>query len=205
MTTIYLIRHGESIYNTMHIVQDDDDDKSNTLSPHGREQAESVAAKLSEVEINQIYCSPLIRAHETAIIISANHGMTPVVYPKLHEKKQAMQGMKETDMLAKYKNWATMSEDERLDIKVTPKEESQREVLARALQTIQDISNKHPDQTIFCITHGGFMRALYTHLAKLSLKDMWHFKNCGYLKIQVEGANVKILETDQLELKSLLP
>jgi hypothetical protein len=49
------------------------------------------------------------------------------------------------------------------------------------------------------------MRALYTHLAKLSLKDMWHFKNCGYLKIQVEGANIKILETDQLELKSLLP
>ncbi len=201
MTIIYLIRHGESIYNTMHIVQGDDDDKSNTLSPHGREQAESVAVKLSDVEVNQIYCSPLIRAHETSVIIAAKHSMTPVVYFKLHEKKQAMQGMKETDMLAKYKNWATMSEDERLDIKVTPKEESQREVLTRALQTIHNISDKHPNQTVFCITHGGFMRALYTHLAKLSLKDMWHFENCGYMKLEVNEDKIKILETDKLNLK----
>lgn len=201
MTIIYLIRHGESIYNTMHIVQGDDDDKNNTLSPHGREQAESVATKLSAVRVNQIYCSPLIRAQETAVIISAKHNMTPVVYPQLHEKKQAMQGMKETDMLAKYINWATMSEDERLDTKVTPKEESQREVLTRALQAVQDISNKHPDQTLFCVTHGGFMRALYTYLAKLSLKDMWHFENCGYMKLEVERDEIKILETDKLNLK----
>lgn len=201
MTIIYLIRHGESIYNTMHIVQGDDDDKNNTLSPHGREQAESVASKLRDIHVNQIYCSPLIRAHETAVIISAKHSMTPVVYPKLHEKKQAMQGMKETDMLAKYKNWATMSEDERLDIKVAHNEESQREVLTRALQTIRDISGKCPNQTVFCITHGGFMRALYTHLAKLSLKDMWHFENCGYMKLEVERDEIKILETDKLNLK----
>ncbi|MEI6326582.1 MAG: histidine phosphatase family protein [Candidatus Roizmanbacteria bacterium] len=202
MTIIYLIRHGESILNTKAIVQGDHDDPTNHLSARGREQAAAVANKLSAISVACIYTSPLTRAHETAGAIAAKHPLKMDVYHDLHEKNQgSMRGMQIGAALAKYGDWENMTEDERLDTRAVPNEESQRDLYHRALRVVKDLSQKHAEQTIFCITHGGFMRALYTQLAHKSLKEKWRFDNCGFMKIKVDGDHITILETDKLHLE----
>ena len=66
---IIFTRHGESLANTLHII-------SNRNLPHpltekGRAQATALAEKLAGRPIVQVYASPVLRARETAEIVSA--------------------------------------------------------------------------------------------------------------------------------------
>ena len=51
---LYIIRHGDPIYDP------------DSLTPLGERQAEAVGRRLSEIGLDRIYCSPLIRARQTA-------------------------------------------------------------------------------------------------------------------------------------------
>ncbi|MEI7652924.1 MAG: histidine phosphatase family protein [bacterium] len=202
MTTIYLVRHGQSVKNTKKIVQGNADDHTNVLTIQGRAQAQEVANLLKGVDVTKIYHSPLTRAQETAQIIAATHHMLPEQYKLLHEKKQgSMQGLRHEEMMAKFCDWSLMTEDERLDVKAVPDEESQRELRSRALEVVFDIAQKHPNDTVFAVTHGGFIRAIYTYLSDKTLGEMWSVDNCGYLKLEVKGDKMDISETSKLSLK----
>jgi broad specificity phosphatase PhoE len=66
---LYFVRHGESEANTRHVI-------SNRESPfhlteRGRQQAQALAGKLSGIPFKAIYSSPVLRARETADILSA--------------------------------------------------------------------------------------------------------------------------------------
>lgn len=65
---LYFVRHGESEANTRHVI-------SNRASPfglteRGREQARILAGKLSDIPFASIYSSPVLRARQTADILS---------------------------------------------------------------------------------------------------------------------------------------
>ena len=65
---LYFVRHGESEANTRHVI-------SNRESPFGltdlgRQQANSLADRLKDIPITAIFSSPVLRARETADILS---------------------------------------------------------------------------------------------------------------------------------------
>ena len=65
---LYFVRHGESEANTRRVI-------SNRESPFGltdlgRQQAKSLADKLKDIPITAIFSSPVLRARETADILS---------------------------------------------------------------------------------------------------------------------------------------
>ena len=63
MTTIYLMRHGESTSNVTHIASG----KLNVaLTLNGMDQAKKAAAYLADKNIQRIYVSDLVRTHMTA-------------------------------------------------------------------------------------------------------------------------------------------
>lgn len=64
---IFLIRHGESVWNRLNIVQGLGDPG---LSDQGKFQAEQVAQALAKEKIDIIYTSPLLRAKDTAYAIA---------------------------------------------------------------------------------------------------------------------------------------
>lgn len=74
--TIYLIRHGETEWNTLGKFQGKTD---TPLSDSGREQARKLAKRLKETRFDIIYSSPLMRAAETAAPLSEQRNL-PVVY-----------------------------------------------------------------------------------------------------------------------------
>lgn len=63
---IYLVRHGQTDWNKAHKIQG----RHNiSLNDCGREMAEKASEKLRDVVFDGAFCSPLIRAQETAQII----------------------------------------------------------------------------------------------------------------------------------------
>lgn len=79
---IYIIRHGESEGNVQKIIQAPD----LSLTDLGKEQARLVAARLEDIEIESIVCSPFKRAHQTAEIIAASKNLELKELEYIHER-----------------------------------------------------------------------------------------------------------------------
>ena len=60
-TTIWLTRHGQSIYNTQDRVGGD-----SSLSPNGRFYANSLSTFMQDVEVDEVWTSTLVRTVQTA-------------------------------------------------------------------------------------------------------------------------------------------
>lgn len=83
-TTILFVRHGESESNLMKLLTVDPDKYH--LTERGKEQAERLAKELSSLPINGLYTSPILRAVETAGIISKRLGLEASVERLLSER-----------------------------------------------------------------------------------------------------------------------
>ena len=74
MTTIYMVRHGETEWNAAHRMQGWSDIP---LNEKGREQASFAARKFESIPLDAIYTSPLKRAADTAEIIRGGKEYSP--------------------------------------------------------------------------------------------------------------------------------
>lgn len=83
MTTLYLVRHGETVDNANRIMQGQ---TQGELTEKGREQARDVAARMAGVHIDAFVSSDLKRAYDTCRIIAAPHGMDVLTTPLLRER-----------------------------------------------------------------------------------------------------------------------
>ncbi len=203
-TLLYLVRHGQSLFNMQNRIQGKAIDATNTLSELGRHQAENRSKSLQSVSFDTCFSSPIIRCKETAEFLLASRGLQPTFLDALKEKEQGIVvGRTRQELFAQYPSWNDLTEEERLDAKPIPGEESQRELRDRAFNAIKTITTESPDKTILIVTHGGFMRALYTFLAHKTLRDMWHFENCGYMVLEYTKENFSVTETVGLSLKTV--
>lgn len=83
MTTLYLVRHGETVDNVNRIMQGQ---TQGELTEKGREQAREVAERMAAVHIASFVSSDLKRAYDTCRIIAAPHGMDILTTPLLRER-----------------------------------------------------------------------------------------------------------------------
>lgn len=78
----YFLRHGQTECNARRIFQAIDE----PLNPTGLEQAERAADLLAGETLSSIICSDAHRAHHTARIVAARHGLEPVGSATLRER-----------------------------------------------------------------------------------------------------------------------
>ena len=79
---IYFIRHGETEYNRDFRFQGHLD---NPLSDVGINQAKTACENSKNYKFDKIYCSPLIRARQTADIINSYHNLEIIEDDRLKE------------------------------------------------------------------------------------------------------------------------
>jgi broad specificity phosphatase PhoE len=82
MATVFLARHGQTAYNLEGRFQGQ---QPIPLDDIGREQAAELAERAVGYGFAALWCSPLLRARETAEIVSARVGLEPKEDPRLME------------------------------------------------------------------------------------------------------------------------
>ena len=141
MTTLLLVRHGETDWNAAGRLQGHTD---RPLNEYGRRQARELADRLAGDGIHAVYASDLARARETAEILGARLGLDVVVDPDLREKD--------------WGSWEGLTSDERARVEFEGEStEAHRERVLRALHRIVEA---HPGERVAVVSHGGSLRRI---------------------------------------------
>lgn len=82
--TLWLVRHGESTWNTLGLTQGHNDQAE--LTDRGKRQAAEVADRLGGLAVRAIYTSDLRRAQQTAAPLAAASGLPVVLDQRLRER-----------------------------------------------------------------------------------------------------------------------
>lgn len=160
-TRLYLVRHGATQLTA--------EDKFSgsvgvDLSDEGRAQAAALAERLAHDQIGAIYASPLSRTMDTAKIIAAPHGLTPISSDGLREIAHGhWEGMTRKEVETRFaQEYATWESD---PFTFAPEGgESGISVLARALPVIREIVVKHEGQNVLLVSHKATLRLLLSSL-----------------------------------------
>lgn len=164
--SIWLVRHGETIYNQEGRFQGSLDIP---LSAEGMRQAERVAAKLSRERVEAIYSSRLKRAYYTARYIAAPHGLPVKIINGLEELGfGCWEGKSFVELEEEEKEVAKSWFNDPVKYVIPEGEVISRfqERVNRAYQIILEESN---GKNIVLVTHGGVIKVLLISIFGLSL------------------------------------
>ena len=150
MTTLLLVRHGETDWNASGRLQGHTD---RPLNDYGRRQAAELAATLETGGISAIYTSDLARAKETAEIVAARLGLPVCLDPDLRERD--------------WGSWEGLMPGERDGVAFEGEApEAHRE---RMLEAVRRIAERHPGERVVVVTHGGSMRRIQAAVLGVAL------------------------------------
>ena len=157
-TRIIAIRHGETAWNVDTRIQGQLDIG---LNDRGHWQARRVALALTCEPISAIYSSHLLRARDTARAISRATGQALQSHEGLRERGFGLfQGKTFTEIEAAWPEQA--AHWRKRDPHWTPEGgESLTELRQRITRTVSELAQRHPDEQIVLVAHGGVMDVLY--------------------------------------------
>jgi broad specificity phosphatase PhoE len=167
---IILARHGETEWNRLGIFQGRSDIP---LNPQGIAEAHALAVTLKNEPLSAIYCSPLVRAKETARIIQQFHpSVSFVEKPGLVEMDLGdFDGMKASDWAEQFPKFRKVWQKKPASLKM-PGGESLQDVQKRALGTIRRIAKQHsPGETLLACSHNFTIISLRCLALNISLDD----------------------------------
>ncbi|PAV28447.1 histidine phosphatase family protein [Virgibacillus profundi] len=146
MTTICLIRHGETDWNAAGRLQGKTDIPLNTT---GMKQAEACSTYLTSSSYDVLITSPLKRARQTAEIINNLLHLPFVVMEDFAERY--------------FGDGEGMTYDERrmaFPDKNYPKQEETEDFLNRIMTGLKKINQSYPDQKVLLVAHGAVIKAI---------------------------------------------
>lgn len=180
---LYVIRHGQTDWNLENRIQGHTDTK---LNETGRRQAQEIAEKFKNINLDLIISSPLSRALDTAQIINQYKKLPIVLNANLKERCFGdFEG--KTDLSAYNCDINTL-----LDYHLNYSENSIepiQDLFTRVKNFIEYCKHTYPNKSILISTHGGICQALECILLKLPLEtnlQTLSLKNCEYRRYVLE-------------------
>jgi len=148
MTSLYLVRHGETDWNRALRIQGSTDIP---LNDFGREQAAITGRLLARREWDGLFASPLSRARETAAIIGVEIGIDQIgIVDAIAERNYG-----EAEGL----DWEQIERMFPGDTDV-PGRETHDEVAERAVPALVGLARSHPGEALIVVSHGGVIRSV---------------------------------------------
>jgi probable phosphoglycerate mutase len=167
MTTLYLVRHGETVDNVRQIMQGQ---THGQLTEEGIRQAETVRDKLRDIPFEAIIASDLKRSVDTARIIAEPHGLEVIQTPLLRER-----------------DWGGFTGRFIPDLKgeVWPDDiETLENLLSRAGEFIAYVKKTFPGKKVLAVGHGIMNKAVQAVYFGKTMSEVQRMMN----------AEVRILE-----------
>ena len=155
VTTLLLVRHGETDWNRDGRWQGQSDTQLNEV---GRAQAAQVAEELDGIDV--AYSSDLARARETAAILVGGLGLDVRVDERLRERGfGAWEGKTTPEIEAEFADaharWAAGEGPGADDA------EAFADFAGRVAGFLEDVLARHPDETVLVVAHGGSIRVIH--------------------------------------------
>jgi broad specificity phosphatase PhoE len=172
MTTLLLVRHGETDWNADGRLQGHTD---RPLNEHGRRQASALAGRLAREDIDAVYASDLARARETAEILAEALGLPVVTDPDLRERN--------------WGNWEGLTGSERDRVEYVG--EGKDAHGERVLRAVRRIAELHPGERIVVVTHGGSMRRIQIAAYGMALPVV---ENCSVWGVAYEDGMFRAID-----------
>ena len=185
--TVILVRHAESEGNVGGMIQGWTDMQ---LTEAGVGQAQAVARRLATEPIVAVYSSPLARARRTAGSVAEALGLEVIEEPDLRERNYGQaQGLTWADAAVRWplgeasyhRDWAM----------AVPDVESLAGLRRRAVGVVSAILDRHVDETVVCVSHGGTLVQVIAHLFGLP-EDVWP-------RIRMSNTSLTIVEGDSTQ------
>jgi broad specificity phosphatase PhoE len=184
-TQIFLVRHGETDWNTSEVFRGRIDVP---LNNNGIRQAQLLGEYLSRKKIDAVYTSPLKRALKTAEAIAARQSQEINIAPALIDinfgKWQGLTAMEVRKQYGKiYQSW--LKTPERV---VIPGGESLEDVKKRAWPFLEKAALKHAGQNIVLVSHRVVHKMLICSLLKMD--------NAAFYNVKLDTAGITRFEFD---------
>jgi broad specificity phosphatase PhoE len=183
MMLVYLVRHGETLFNVQGRVQGQQDVP---LTETGIAQAKVLAQRLRSETFDAVYSSDLARARVTAELIAKHLNVPVCSSPLLRESKLGVvEGLTNEEIEEQYPahshEWRRHPESSR-----PPGAESISEVVSRTRSFLQELIENHPDGSrVIVVAHVGSIRG--TIISALDLPEHVYRALC------VSNASISIL------------
>lgn len=201
MVKIILIRHGETDWNREQIFRGRIDISLNEV---GLAQARAVQEALKDVPIDVVYASPLLRAFETARILSENRDCEVVKEEGVIDINFGKwQGLSHHRVKEEYKElyhtWLSKPHT------VTfPDGESLTQVRERSVKALERVIKDHLGKTLAVVSHRVINKVLLCNGLGLELSRFWYIKQdtCAINMFELRDGNYYVtLLNDTCHLK----
>jgi broad specificity phosphatase PhoE len=193
VTTVYLVRHGESDWNAENRFQGHSD---RPLTELGRRQAELLAEEVAGLPLSAVYTSPLRRCTETADIVARRLGLEPTLDDALCEVDVgSWAGLTRAEVEQRFpegfRSWTAGGngwEDG----------ETYEQMSDRVLKALQAIAGGHPDAQVLLVSHGGPIRAIHAAANGMGVQEYRRLRpvepNARLSAVAVENGRIARLD-----------
>jgi broad specificity phosphatase PhoE len=173
MTKLWLVRHGQTDWNFTGRWQGQSP-AAPGLNNLGRAQVLMMIRKqLKKLNLSAIYSSDLLRARQTAELIAESLEMTVTLEPRLREIDLGVwEGMLSKEIEARYSSELAERDRNPLNTRA-PLGESLHDVRARVFAAVNDIADKHPNESILIVSHGIALAAIICRFEGFRMEDVY--------------------------------
>ena len=181
-TEIILIRHGETEWNSQKRMQGH---SNSDLSLVGQAQIQALGQWMKNVPFDLIYSSDSPRAKQTAEAITQFSGHELQFDQRLREKNLGVfEGLTSEEARERHPEVFRLFKTAGSKY-VIDEGESTQQLQDRALEIVNEIRIKHPEERVLLVTHGGFIRVVMKHSLGLSLETPTRFliRNTGVFRL----------------------
>jgi alpha-ribazole phosphatase len=168
---LLLIRHGQTDWNRAQRFQGQSDIP---LNDAGQYQASALARRLSSQPFDVVYASDLGRALETANILAAGK---KEVMPDARLREinfGTWEGLTYDEIKQKYSDTLATWENDVYQ-NAPPNGETVEQLAKRVQSALNDFHERHKEQTLLIVAHGGVLQSLICLALKLSPIMYWQF------------------------------
>lgn len=171
VTTLILVRHGETAWNHEHRFQGQANPPLNAL---GIQQAHALARRLRTIPIDIAFASDLQRALETARIITAKRDVQLIATPMLRERRLgAWEGL--TVQEASRMHPREIEAWKRDVLSPIPDGESYEQLQARLRELLKQLLREYKGKSILIVSHSGPIKVAICTMLGWSLQIIRRF------------------------------
>lgn len=198
---IYIVRHGETVWNAKKLLQGSTDIE---LNEYGRELAGETGRNLENIEFDRIYSSPLIRAYETACLIRGHRNIPIIRDERLRELCFGINEGHNFKKLLEDKSTSFCHFFDQPELYTAPEMgEELEEVCKRAAEFMKEVIEPEADKLnrIMIVAHGALNKAIMCHIKQHDISKYWSGglqKNCNVIIVDYANGMYNVIEETKI-------